>query len=438
LEFLRSIITFAGVLVVLVVVHELGHFLTAKRAGVKVLEFGIGYPPKLWGIKRGETEYTINLLPLGGFVRMVGEEDPEDPRSLAAQSIPWRLVILSAGVVMNLLLAIVLLSASAMIPHTEQVSQVVIHGVRAGSPAELAGVKVDDVVLSVDGREIRNMPDLSYNVNLHLGQQISMLLQREGKNFEVQLTPRVAPPTGEGATGIEIGTANPIWQARKDAGITTETLAQRLDVPVDTVKTWESFGAQAVGKTKADEDLAKEQGITTDALRDSQLAKLSQVLNVSPDQLQQSYIKEEQVSISPLAAIPMGIQRSFEMVVLTKNDFASMIAKHSAPQVAGPVGIAQLSGQVADQASRTGPSVLLDFAALLSINLAVLNVLPIPMLDGGRILFVVIEAVRGGRRISPDKEKYAHLVGAALLFTLIIAVTFNDIFRLASGESLFR
>ncbi|MCS6801627.1 MAG: site-2 protease family protein [Chloroflexota bacterium] len=438
MEIVLNLATFAVVLVVLVVVHELGHFLTAKRAGVRVLEFAVGYPPRLFAIRRGETEYSLNLLPLGGFVRMVGEEDPSDPRSLAAQSIPWRLAILSGGVVMNVLLAFVLFTVSAMLPRTETVGNVVILGVRPGSPAEIGGLRPDDVIVSVNGRPIRGLGELRYNVTLNLGQPMDVIVRRDGREVLARVTPRIAPPPGEGATGILIGLENPIWRYRVERGLTTAQLAERVGVPVDVVQVWELAGAENIGRTAWEREQAAQRGMTGGQLREEYLAAVANALGVSTTQLTESYLRQQTRALSPLEAVPAGIQRGWEMLVLFKNDITSMIAQRSAPQVAGPVGIYEITGQVAQQATRTGPAVLLDLMALLSLNLAIINALPIPMLDGGRIMFVLLEAVRGGKRISPDKERFAHLIGAVFLFTLIIAITFNDVVRLVSGESLLR
>jgi regulator of sigma E protease len=175
---LRSLLPFLGVLVVLVVIHELGHFVTAKLAGVKVLEFGIGYPPRLFGFKFGETEYTLNILPLGGFVRLLGEEDPSDPRSLAAQPAPQRLVIMGAGSFMNFVLAIALFTVALMIPREVPVGRAVISQVIPGSPAEQAGLKAGDVILKIDGRDIDSVPEASYNIRLNLGENTPIVVRR--------------------------------------------------------------------------------------------------------------------------------------------------------------------------------------------------------------------------------------------------------------------
>ena len=354
-QFLLNTLAFVAVLGLLVMVHELGHFVTAKRAGVKVLEFGFGFPPRLFGIKRGETEYTINLLPLGGFVKMLGEEDPTDPRSLAAQPVTTRLIVLAAGATMNAVLALVLFSASFMIPRETIQGQVVIQRVAPDSPAERAGLQPGDQIVRVAGRPINNSVDLSTKIHRNLGEEVTITVKSDRfSTRDVQVVPRFNPPAGQGATGIEIGMRN--------------GYPMTVSYPI-----WE--------------------------------------------------------------AVPLGIDRAWEILILTKNDLASLIEKKVAPPVAGPIGIAQMTGQAVETG---GLARLLEFAGLLSINLAIMNLLPIPMLDGGRIVFVLIEAVRGGRRIAPEKESLIHLAGLVMLLTLIVVISYNDIVRIVNGSNVVR
>src|SRR3712207_2646731 len=172
MAFLQAIIPFFVILVILVVVHELGHFFTAKLFGVKVLEFGVGYPPKAWGKKFRDTEYTLNWLPLGGFVRLLGEEDPTDPQSLAAQK-PWkRIVIMAAGSFMNLVLPVILLSISYMIPQDVPIGGAQVTNVAPGSPAERAGIQPGDQILAVNGREVESVNDAAYFIRLNQGEEM--------------------------------------------------------------------------------------------------------------------------------------------------------------------------------------------------------------------------------------------------------------------------
>ncbi|NIQ08927.1 MAG: PDZ domain-containing protein, partial [Phycisphaerae bacterium] len=170
-----TIIAFLGILAVLILAHELGHFVTAKASRVKVDEFGLGFPPRLLSIKRGETRYSLNAIPLGGFVKMAGEEDPKVPGSLASKGIGTRLLILSAGSLMNALLPLLLFSIAFMVPHDTLTGQVIVDEVAPGSPAASAGIESGDVILSINERTVHNINDLQRNIYLNLGEEITLL-----------------------------------------------------------------------------------------------------------------------------------------------------------------------------------------------------------------------------------------------------------------------
>jgi len=400
---LRSVLPFLGMLVVLIMVHELGHFVTAKLAGVKVLEFGLGFPPRLWSVRKGETEYTVNALPLGGFVRLLGEEDPSDPRSLAAKPRWVRLVVLGSGAAMNVVLAIALFSLALMIPREVAIGKAQIQDVVPESPAERAGLQPGDIILKVNGRDIQNVQELSYNIRLNLGEDVTFTVRRQGsrgsgaETLEVPVHARWSAPDyideegnkrPQGPTGITIGPA----------------YGQLEPVPLDER-----------------ERLEKEfPGETVPTVRK---------VPFTETQWQ-----------PPWEAIPDGATRSWESIILARNQIISWIRGGTGgggggPQVTGPVGIAQATGEVVEEA---GWKSLMDFAALLSMNLAVLNILPLPMLDGGRVVFVLIEYVRRGKRISPEKEALVHFVGLVAMLTLAVVITYFDVLRIFDGEGIVR
>ncbi len=347
-----SIVSFFVVIVVLILAHELGHFGTAKATGVKVEEFGLFYPPRLFSIKRRGTIYSLNAIPLGGFCKMAGEEDPEVPGSLASKKTGIRLLVLSAGSLMNFLLPLLLFSIAFMVPYNTLIGQVTVKEVSPDSPAAIAGIRSGDTILSVNEKPVDNNSDVSRYIQLNLGNEVSLLIQHPDATTEtVELIPRWRPPEGEAAAGIQI--------------TTSEATVVRQSYPF-----WK--------------------------------------------------------------AIPMGVSACVETFILFKNGIFSMIIGAMSVELAGPVGIAQLTGEIA----QAGISPLLEFAAFLSINLAIVNMFPLPALDGGRIAFVLLEWIRRGKRISPKAEGLVHLIGFALLMVFFLAVTFQDIVRIIRGESL--
>lgn len=370
-----SVIPFVVILVFLVVVHELGHFVTAKLAGVRVLEFGLGYPPKLWGFRLGSkpqgadtederTEYTINALPLGGFVRLLGEEDPSDPRSLAAKPRGIRIIVLAAGALMNLLLPIVLFTANYMIPQQVATGKVLIQQVADGSPAQNAGIQSGDQLLAINGDKVQNLGDVTYDI--HLGQGNAMT-----------------------------------WQVLRGSDVLTKQVRARWNPPFEV----DPKTGQRVQQGPTGIELA------------------------TPDATNKT------VSYPIWQAVPKAITLTFDSLVLARNQIISWVAARSAPQVAGPVGIAQATGEVAKQA---GWAALLQFAALLSINLAIVNILPLPMLDGGRVMFVLLEILRRGKRVAPEREAFVHFVGFVVLISLVVVISYFDVARIIHGGSVFR
>lgn len=434
-DWLVTVGAFGGILLFLVIMHELGHFTVAKLVGVSVLEFGVGLPPKAWGIKRGNTEYTVNWLPIGGFVRMLGEENPDDPRSLAAQAAWKRLAVFAAGPGVNAVLPVLLLFIAFLVPRQVLLTDVVAVEVSAGSPAEAAGVQQGDIIREANGHEILNSTTLSGVIQTRLGADIDWVVERQGRLIDIHVdNVRVQPPAGQGATGIALTNARVTVTSidrsstADAAGIEPGDLFLRVGgwMILRTESVAEAYDAIVAAQPEAPVIIqVLRRGRFTEMSASPMLGGLSGfTVDIRP---------EERRTASVQDALLGAFTQSWDILVTFRNEIGRMISGSANVELAGPVGIAQITGQVLD----AGLAPLVTWAALLSINLAIINILPIPALDGGRIMFVLVELVRGGRRIAPEKERAVHMAGFALLMSVIVLVTFNDIQRLAGGFSFF-
>jgi regulator of sigma E protease len=347
-----TVVVFVVVLSILIYIHELGHFLAAKRANIQVQEFGFGYPPRLLTLgRRGETEYTLNAIPFGGFVRMAGEEDPAVLRSFASKPKRTRLVVLGAGAAMNLLLAFLLFSLTFLlgVPVPVEFHRVLVMSIVADSPAREAGVRTGDLILAVDQNPIQSPDELIAYIQQRLGEEIRLEVQRNRESLTIPVVPRQEWPEGQGPIGVVV-----------------QPYASKVEI--HTYPWWR--------------------------------------------------------------ALWLGLQQTLSTVVVTL--FIPVLVLRGlipveAVRPVGPVGIAQMTSSAAQQVVATGwwfP--LVQLTAVVSAGLFLANLLPIPGLDGGRILFIVIEAIRG-RRVSPEKEGIVHLIGMALLVALMLVITYQDV-----------
>ncbi len=354
-----SILIFILVLSVLVLVHELGHFIVARKSGVKVEEFGFGLPPRLFGKKVGETVYSINALPFGGFVKLHGEQE-EDAKtdtkhSFVRKSKKVRASVIIAGVIMNFILAIfafaIVYSFSGIPRETGKVKVI---DVTAGSPAQKAGIVVGDVILKVGEDSVSSSDDFIAKTAIYKGKSVVYEVGRNINDQEdvtkVRLTPRENPPEGEGPVGVTITTMEvyypPVWQR-------------------------------------------------------------------------------------PFFGIYYGFKEGIfwgKTIVVGLGDLVSGIFEGKGPVgVSGPIGIYA----VTTEASKGGFLTLLNFIGILSVNLAILNILPFPALDGGRLLFIGIETVTR-KRVSTKVEAVINNIGFLLLLTLLLVITIGDVKRLVT------
>ena len=361
-----TVLIFLVLLSVLVLVHEFGHFIAAKKLGVTVEEFGLGLPPKVRKLFTWQgTEFTLNWLPLGGFVKMKGEDREVESSDKKVESReqngyfysqkPWkRAIVLVAGVFMNLVLGVGAFTAVyTVLGIPEERDVVVIDGVAPGSPAERAQLKPNDIVreLRFTNYDLRitKTNDFIESINQYRGKEVILIIERGKEKKEIAVTPRLESetPEGEGALGVAISNIQfihyPWWQMPFRASVTGSKEALGWGVNI----------IEGLGKMVSD------------------------------------------------------------LIIHGKvpND------------VAGPVGIARITGEVA----KRGWIPLFQLAGILSINLVVVNILPIPALDGGRLLFLGIEKLRG-KPMDPNKERIIHLSGYILLIILLILITLRDIF----------
>ncbi len=330
------------ILVVMVIIHELGHFVAAKWSGVKVLEFGIGWPPRLFGRTWSGTLYSLNAIPVGAFVRMLGENElDQTPDSFSARPKRYRALILVAGSTMNFLLAPVLFGVSALISDFDSVE---ITAVASGSPAEAAGLRAGDRIEEVAGREVDLPSDIGRIVLDNAGSEIRLAIDRNGARQFVPIVPRVTHPADEGPLGVSI---------------------------------------------------------------------------------------RPHLAPAPLPkAVARGFTRTVEAIVLVPTFIYDLISGSvGLEEVSGPVGIVDAVGQ----AARRGPEIVLLLAGYITVQLAILNLLPWPGLDGGRLMLLGVEALRGGRRLPAAQEGAINILGIVLLLVLVALVTVGDVRRIAGG-----
>lgn len=369
-----TVVIFIITLLVLVVIHELGHFLVAKKFNIKVLEFGFGIPPKAWGKKIGETIVSINWLPFGGFVRLLGEDEVskeilDDKRSFASQTVGKRIAVVLAGVIMNLLLAFLLFyivlgfsgfktDLPLLFDHqfigvnTKIKNSILIQEVKDNSPAKQAGLQPGMEIIGVNGQTFTNVNDFISKIKSLAGSSVSLTVaDSQGIQSQVKITPRVNAPPDQGALGIALGQ----FQIAK---LNYETPTQKL---------------------------------------------LS----------------------GPTHALNLTIYSGEILGKLIGQSFQTKSFGPVSQTVSGPVGITSVVNSILTE-NKQPFLPYLNFVALLSLNLAVMNVLPFPALDGGRLFFLLIEVITR-KRVHAGLEKWVHTIGMAILLTLMALVTFSDI-----------
>lgn len=433
-----TIIIIAVVLLTIIFFHELGHFIACRAAGVTVLEFGIGIPPRLFAFKRGDTEYSLNLIPLGAFVKPVGEQDPTIQGSLASRS-PWvRMGVSAAGPLANGLLAFVLFSISLMIPMEVVVGNgVMVNQVSTGSPAEEADVLAGDIIMSVDGKDIHSSTDLRDAINSsEEGSEITLLLNRDGDEISRSLVPEYDPEEHRLMMGVLIGQLGVMVDQVDEGSPAEEAGIQPGDVvlTVDGKRIYNSEDlSEAINSGEQGEEL------TLLLQRGSELISKDLVPEFAPETGQlsigvdgrwvETYTEKQRYPF--LQAMATGGEYIIHMPSMIVDSFNTMGGDFS-DAVVGPVGVVQIAGET----TKYGASAIIGLAGLISVGIGLFNLFPIPPLDGGGILVAAVEGARRGKRLSPRAMQLTYAIGAAFLITIFFVVTYNDILRLIRGDSV--
>lgn len=432
----------AGILMlgILVFVHELGHFVIAKMCGVKVLKFSLGFGPKLVSRRRGETEYQICAIPLGGYVQMLGEgggeqgeeaelSAEEKSRSFAEQSVAKRLAIVSAGPVMNLMLPLLILPISFMVgvqlpTYLEQPA--CIGYVVPDSNADNGGFLAGDCVIAVNQRTVKNWNDTNKGFVSQAGEPLIFQIKRNGKELQLKI-----PADNDSLQGMQVLGLLPRQDARI-GGLAPEMPAavagmqegdlilQIADYPISSW--YELKGViQKIGSTEVPVRLERDgKQLVVELTPGQHGGEGEYLLGISP--LYSSELKR----FGFLDAVREGTARTWELIDLTVVFVQKLFSGSvSAKNIGGPITVVQIAGQ----AAQTDLSAILSVLAFISIQLGILNLLPIPILDGGHILFYLIELMIR-RPVSIRAREMAQQVGMAMLLMLMVLAFYNDIIRL--------
>jgi regulator of sigma E protease len=432
-----TILAFLFVLGVLVFVHELGHFVAARRIGVRVLTFSLGFGPKLISTTRGDTEYAISAIPLGGYVKMAGES-VDDPRSGAPDEFlsktKWqRFQVLIMGPVMNIVLAVVVmavvLAQGAEVPAYHDAPPV-IGSVKAGSPAEKAGLRHGDRVLTVDETPVETWDKFDIEIGTKPNRDIDLSFLRDGSTLSTTLHSSAAGKYEVGDIGV-FPNATPIV-----ASLVKGDVAEKAGLkPGDLLLAVD--GELMTQPSQLTDAISKNPGKPTDILIKRNGQEMH--INVTPEKRGDRgmigiYFGQQTKSFKPgpLEAIQLSIQRNIEFGGLIFKTLGGLFVGTTSPrQLMGPVAIAQLSGESA----ALGIIPLLTLMASISLNLGLLNLMPIPVLDGGHILIMALEGIARRDFSAQVKEKML-LAGFVLILLLMVTVIYNDLTRISWIERL--
>jgi regulator of sigma E protease len=432
-----TLLAFLFVLGVLIFVHELGHYAMAKRLGVRVLTFSLGFGPKILGFRRGDTDYRISIIPLGGYVKMAGE-NPEDPRSGQPDEFlsktKWqRFQILIAGPAMNILLAFVVtaivLFQGMEVPAFES-EPPVIGAVRPGSPAEKIGIRRGDKVLSVSGDDVATWDAFNLAIATRANREVPLTLLRDGQVVTATVRPAAETRFEIGSIGVlpdinpvirSVTPGDPADKAGLKVGDAIVAVnGERIVLSSDLVTATSRNAGKQIEVTIRRE--GQEHDISVTPVQRGDRGMIG-IMTSEPTRSFQP---------GPLEAITLSVERTIQGSGLIFKTIGQLVSGEASPkQLMGPVAIAQLSGE----SVQAGWVALFALMSMISLNLGILNLMPIPVLDGGHILILALEGI-ARRDFSMAVKEKMFLAGFVLLMMLMVTVIYNDLTRISWIERL--
>ena len=438
---MTSLLAFLFVLGVLVFVHELGHFLVARLHGVRCLTFSLGFGPKLLQTKRGDTVYCISAIPLGGYVKMAGagegpDDKPEGKDDEFLSKTRWqRFQILIAGPAMNIILAVMLttvvLYQGAPVPaYLDQPP--IVGTVTEGSAAAMSGIQPGDRILSVAGREVDTWEEMEFAVAPRADREVDIVLRRDNGVRTVQVTPDAQTTWNLGDLGVVpdespqvVSMSSTTSSAAQEAGILVFDVIEAVEGREVTMESLvEAINASPNSPLTL---RIRRDGVRQDIVVTPQLVGGVGLIGVALNAFEVRIFEP-----GPFEAFTMSLEQNYATSGQLFQTLWGLLTRDTSPsQLAGPVGILQLSGQ----AVQVGWVVFFGFMSMLSLNLGILNLLPIPILDGGHIFIMAMEGI-SRRDFSVRLKERIAMAGAVLLLTLIVTVTYNDLTRFEWIERL--
>jgi regulator of sigma E protease len=416
---------------VMILIHELGHFWAALSVGIRVETFSIGFGPRLFGFRRGETDFRISAIPFGGYVRMFGEQPGEDtasdPRSFLSKARWQRAIVIVAGPLMNVLLAIALVTGLYMygFPREAPSSDAVISSVAPGSPAESSGLHAGDRIVQIGGKRNPSWQDVLTEEALNANHSIPVQVRRGKEELQFNVTPRMDSKQGIGEAGwrgdvqvAEVSKGSPASAAGLKAG---DLFVSVNGQPVESVYTVQQAITHSNGKP-----------VELTLMRNNQIQKVSVTPEANtnsrlPWRIGIGFRMPVQIVKLPLGpALAESLRFNRQNATMIFQVLRSIVARRVSPKtLSGPIGIAQLSSEAAQE----GPSSFLGLMAVVSLNLAIFNLLPIPILDGGTLLLLVIEMLLQ-REMSMQVKETVFKLGFVFLMMVVVFVIYNDISRI--------